>query len=131
MMRYGPARAALLACAATAWPLSAAADTLTDAECAAPLTTGDAALCMSAEYARLDAALDRLHADTLAHLAERPAARTALDDAQTAWQRVRTRDCDAAYALAIDGSGRNDARLTCLLDHTRLRIGQLQRLRAL
>lgn len=130
-MRHGPARAALLACAATAWPLSAAADTLTDAECAAPLTTGDAALCMSAEYARLDAALDRLHADTLAHLAERPAARIALDDAQTAWQRVRARDCDAAFAIAIDGSGRNDARLTCLLDHTRLRIGQLQRLRAL
>ena len=69
MMRYGPARAALLACAATAWPLSAAADTLTDAECAAPLTTGDAALCMSAEYARLDAALDRLQADTAAALA--------------------------------------------------------------
>ena len=130
-MRAGLAVSALLACIAAAWPLSAAADTLTEAECAAPTSTGDAALCMSAEYARLDAALDRLHADTLAQLAERPAARTALDDAQTAWQHVRARDCDAAFAIAIDGSGRNDARLTCLIDHTRLRIGQLQQLRAL
>ncbi|MEN5060289.1 hypothetical protein [Luteimonas sp. TWI1416] len=37
----------------------------------------------------------------------------------------------AAYALAIGGSSRNDARLTCLIDPTRLRIGQLQQLRAL
>ena len=137
-MRAGLAVAALLACIAAAWPLSAAADTLTEAECAAPTSTGDAALCMSAEYTRLDAALEQLHAETAAALADTAdcvgdcaAARAALDDAQTAWQRVRTHDCDAAYALAIDGSGRNDARLTCLIDHTRLRIGQLQQLRAL
>lgn len=130
-MRGGVASVALLACAAAVWPLSAAADTLTDADCAAPTTTSNADLCRSAEYTRLDAALDRLHADTLADLVDRPAARAALDEAQTAWQRVRARDCDAAFAIAIDGSGRNDARLTCLLDHTRLRIGQLQRLRAL
>ena len=137
-MRHGPACVALLACAAAAWPLSARADTLTAADCAAPTSTSDAALCMAAEYARLDAALDRLQADTAAALADPTdcvgdcaAARAALDDAQTAWRRVRTRDCDAAYALAIDGSGRNDARLTCLIDHTRLRIGQLQQLRAL
>ncbi|UNK43002.1 lysozyme inhibitor LprI family protein [Luteimonas sp. S4-F44] len=139
MTHRGPVPAWLLAGIAAAWPLAASADLLTEADCVAPLSTDTAALCMSADYARLDAELERAQADAVAAMADPDgcgggacdAAAAALADAHDAWQRFRARDCDAIYALAIAGSGRNDARLTCLIDHTRLRIGQLQQLRAL
>ncbi|PBJ83828.1 hypothetical protein CMZ84_04935 [Lysobacteraceae bacterium NML93-0399] len=124
----------LLVCLALAAPAASRADTLTRADCAAPLSTSDADLCMASEYARLDASLDAVHADTVALLASDAScvgdcagAQAAVADAQTAWQQVRSRDCDAAFAIAIQGSGRNAARLQCLIDHTRTRIGQLQR----
>ncbi|MBB3345424.1 lysozyme inhibitor LprI family protein [Luteimonas sp. RC10] len=138
MTRRGPVSAWWLAGIAAAWPLAASADPLTEADCVAPLSTDTAALCMSAEYTRLDAELERAQAAAVAAMADPDgcggacdAAAAALADAHAAWQRFRARDCDAIFALAIGGSGRNDARLTCLIDHTRLRIGQLQQLRAL
>ncbi|MEN4904965.1 lysozyme inhibitor LprI family protein [Luteimonas sp. TWI662] len=138
MTHHGAAPAVLLACIAAAWPLSASADTLTDADCAEPMSTDSAALRMSAESVRLDTALEAAQAATVAAMAAPAgcdgacdAAAAALQDAHSAWQRFRGRDGDAVYALAIGGSSRNDARLTCLIDPTRLRIGQLQQLRAL
>ena len=130
--------ALLLVCLALVAPAASRADTLTRADCTAPSSTSDADLCMAAGYARLDASLDAVYADTVALLASEASrvgdgagVLAAVADAQTAWQQVRSRDCDAASAIAIHGSGRNTARLECLVDPTRTRIGQLQRFLAL
>jgi len=111
------------------------ADVLEAADCVEPIATMQRDLCQSDEYARLDAALDHALRDARARLDAGAScisacaeAAHALADAQQAWTTFRARDCEAAYAIAIDGSGRNDARLGCLIEHTRIRTGQLQRL---
>lgn len=128
----------LALCLAT-MPLAAQADPLDPADCVQPGATMQQDLCLAAEYTRLDAelahALDAAQAtllavDTCPSSACAPAWEF-LATAQRAWRDFRTADCQAAHAIAIDGSGRNSAHLDCLIEHTRIRIGQLQRLHLL
>ncbi|MBD9370236.1 lysozyme inhibitor LprI family protein [Xanthomonas sp. XNM01] len=127
--------AMLLALGPAAACSDARADTLDPADCVASSGTMQQDLCQAAEYDRLDivlghalqAANERLAAGASC-ISACDQALHALDQAQEAWIVFRDNDCEAAYAIAIDGSGRNSARLDCLIEHTRIRTGQLQRL---
>lgn len=128
------ARTALLAgLALAAAGTSARAD---DIDCDRASATMEIDICMSREYERADAELNdrykRLRAqlqrfeDEVECVACSGMSRM-LVEAQRHWIAFRDRDCDAVYAHAADGSGRNQALLECLIEHTRTRTRQLDR----
>lgn len=128
------ARAALLAgLALGAAGTPARAD---DIDCDQASATMEIDICMSREYERADAELndryERLRAQLQRFEDEVECAACSgmsrmLVEAQRHWIGFRDRDCDAVYAHAADGSGRNQAMLECLIEHTRIRTRQLDR----
>ncbi|QDH69066.1 lysozyme inhibitor LprI family protein [Marilutibacter alkalisoli] len=125
------ARTALLAGLMLGASPAASAD---DVDCTQATSTMEIDICMSREYEQADAELNTTYRDMRGQLRRWEdggnchACRgmtEALVQAQRHWIDFRDRDCDAAYALAADGSGRNQARLDCLIEHTRARTRQL------
>lgn len=106
-----------------------------DFDCANPAGTMETDLCMSDAFAHDDQALNAAYRAVLPRLEAMQrdgncsqCAPAQLVEAQRLWIAFRDADCDTVYAIAADGSGRNQARLTCLIDHTRTRIRQLDAL---
>ena len=107
-------------------------------DCTRPSGTMETDLCQSRQYERIDESLNQAYRQTLAVLDRGEICISAcaeatqnLRAAQRAWIRFRDEDCQAAYAIAVDGTGRNAARMDCLIEHTRTRIHQLQQLQKL
>ncbi len=101
-------------------------------DCARPVGTMQTDLCLSDVFADVDQALNVAYRDALSSLTAMrrdggcsQCAPEQLVEAQRHWIAFRDADCDTLYAIAADGSGRNQARLTCLIDHTRTRSLQL------
>ncbi|MFC4726694.1 lysozyme inhibitor LprI family protein [Coralloluteibacterium thermophilus] len=122
----------LFALVLAAWCGPASADA---PDCTGPGAIADADLCMAQDFERLDRALGDAVRDLLAQMEAFAASGACsscsaeqLDRAQRQWLRFREDDCEAVYAIAADGSGRNQARLDCLIDHTRTRTVQLDTL---
>nr|WP_255784065.1 lysozyme inhibitor LprI family protein [Lysobacter chinensis] len=114
-------------------PTRAGAD---DIDCAQASATMEIDICMSREYERADVELNTSYKRLRAQLQRFEdefdcAACTGMSEmlveAQRHWIAFRDRDCDAVYAHAADGSGRNQALLECLIEHTRTRTRQLDR----
>ena len=112
----------------------ALADEPDDLDCIHPTSTMEIDICMSREYERADVELDATYRRTRAQLLRMEdedacsachGMTDSLVEAQRHWVAFRDNDCSAAYALAADGSGRNQARFGCLIGHTRTRTRQL------
>ncbi|MDR7192348.1 lysozyme inhibitor LprI family protein [Luteimonas terrae] len=104
-------------------------------DCTHPIGTMDTDLCLSDAFSRADQLLNDAYRQLLPRLdAQRrdgacsQCTSAQLVDAQRRWIAFRDADCGLAYAIAADGSGRNQARLDCMIDHTDSRT---RRLRAL
>jgi len=111
---------------------SAVAD---EPDCTRPSGTMEIDICQSRQYDRIDESLNQTYRQTLDVLDQGEIcisacaeAKQNLRAAQRTWIKFRDEDCEAAYAIAVDGTGRNAARMDCLIEHTRTRIRQLQQL---
>ena len=107
-------------------------------DCTQPSGPMEIDICQSRQYDRIDESLNRTYRQTLEVLDRGEICISACADAkqhlraaQRAWIRFRDEDCKATYAIAVDGTGRNAARMDCLIEHTRTRIRQLQQLQGI
>lgn len=117
-------------------PFAAIAGDAPELDCHDPAGTMDADLCASQAFEQADTQLNRAYHRALSAL--RPgndfcgtgcnAAADELILAQRAWIQFRDHDCSAVHAVWIDGTGRNQAQMKCLIDHTQNRTEQLQAL---
>jgi uncharacterized protein YecT (DUF1311 family) len=95
------------------------------AQCDQAGTTADITRCMSNEYEKADADLNRIYKLAFKGLDEKEAEN--LKKAQRAWIIYRNAQCDAEYAKWDGGSGGPAAHLGCLARLTRLRTRELHK----
>jgi uncharacterized protein YecT (DUF1311 family) len=95
------------------------------AQCEKAGTTADTSRCMSNEYEKADAELNRIYKLAFKGLDEKEAEN--LKKAQRAWIIYRDAQCDAEYAKCGGGSGGPAAHMGCLARLTRLRTRELHK----
>lgn len=95
------------------------------AQCEKAGTTADTTRCMSNEYEKADAELNRIY--KLAFTGRDEKETENLKKAQRAWVTYRDAQCDAEYAKWAGGSGGRAAHLECLGRLTRLRTRELHK----
>lgn len=95
------------------------------AQCEKAGTTANTTRCMSNEYEKADAELNRIYKLAFKGLDEKETEN--LKKAQRAWVIYRDAQCDAEYAKWGGGSGGPAAHLECLGRLTRLRTRELHK----
>jgi uncharacterized protein YecT (DUF1311 family) len=95
------------------------------AQCENAGTTANTTSCMSNEYKKADAELNRIY--KIAFKGLDPKEADNLKKAQRAWIIYRDAQCDAEYAKWEGGSGGPSAHLGCLVRLTRLRTRELHK----
>ncbi len=105
--------------------------------CSDTSATQELEKCLRQEVTKADARLNASYKSVLSALErakkDNPGAdesRKKLVAAQRAWIQFRDNDCDAIYALHIEGSLRGVLYLQCIIDHTNGRTDELDALMA-